>query len=168
MKFGIIKDNEFIEAPKVLCINGRIYLSPGDEMYRSYRGEEAPDGFLERYAVPEKREGYVATKIVGWEERDGKAVAQYKYVKIEDEEHEFSYSKYFLGRAIDAVGYFDILQQFFSDNPKAAFHWNNATDFVRGDVMFDSIEQALKGVVGEDGLKAVYDKYDELIKKERV
>lgn len=75
-----------------------------------------------------------------------------------------SYNKYLLGRAIDEAGFFDELIAFFADYPKAKFHWDNAQEFVRGDKQFETIEAALKVRVGEDGLKAVFAKYDELKK----
>lgn len=61
-----------------------------------------------------------------------------------------TYNKYRLGMAIQSAGLLDALLGFFSANPAAKFHWDNAQDFSDNDENFKAIVAVFVEQFGED------------------
>ena len=133
-------------APNVLAVNGRILISPPDEAFIETGWHKVTDN------APTPTEGFYA-RPTGWVMTDGEIVRQYEQIAVEPTPK--VYNKYRLGIAIQEAGLLDRLLQFFSANPAAKFHWDNAQEFEEKDENFNTIVGIFNEQFGEDAVSAI-------------
>ena len=133
-------------APNVLAVDGRILISPPDEVFLAAGWYKVTDN------APTTKDGFYA-RPTGWTVNDGEIVRQYEQVAVEPTPK--VYNKYRLGMAIQAAGLLDSLLQFFAANPAAKFNWDNARDFVDDDENFRTIVGIFNKQFGTDKVAAI-------------
>ena len=133
-------------APNVLAVNGRILISPPDEAFIATGWHKVTDN------APTPTEGFYA-RPTGWVMTDGEIVRQYEQIAVEPTPK--VYNKYRLGMAIQEAGLLDALLQFFTANPAAKFHWDNAQDFSDEDENFKTIVSQFNTAFGADTVAAI-------------
>ena len=145
-KFGKLEDGNLTYAPNVLAVDGRILISPPDDAFLAAGWHKLTDN------APTPTEGFYA-RPTGWAMVDGEIVRQYEQIAVEPTPK--VYNKYRLGMAIQEAGLLDALLQFFTANPAAKFHWDNAQDFVDDDENFRTIVGIFNKQFGTDKVAAI-------------